>query len=85
MARPLVLQAGAASSVIVGFRVDGDFSRTVRFADDPRLPQQIIHDTCERCPLSLEQCAERAVPPTIWQTEQRVEARKAAVQALMDR
>jgi hypothetical protein len=56
--------AGVDSSVIVGFRVNADLRHTIRFLDDPAIPHAIINETCERCPLTTEQCYERAVAPT---------------------
>lgn len=82
--RPLMMASGKRSSVIVGFRVDGDFRNTVRFADDPAIPTQVIHDTCERCPLAPEACAERAAPPVIWERQEQEQVRKAALQRVMD-
>ena len=72
------------TSVILGLRVDEELLRRVRFASDPAIPQGLLNETCERCPLPAEQCSERAAPPTRWQQEQAVEARQRALQALLD-
>jgi transcriptional regulator with XRE-family HTH domain len=80
--RPLVLTAGVDSSVIVGFRVNADLRHTIRFLDDPAIPHTIINETCERCPLTAEQCYERAAAPTLLQAEQARQARRVALTQL---
>ncbi|MFN8441589.1 MAG: helix-turn-helix transcriptional regulator [Caldilineaceae bacterium] len=68
-ARSSLLPKESNSSMIVGFRVDTEFYQTVRFASDPTIPFVIINETCERCPLSNEQCPQRAAPPTVLQNQ----------------
>lgn len=80
--RPLVLTSGVSSSVIVGFRVDADLPHTIHFMNDPAIPQTIINETCERCPLTAEQCHERAVAPIILQANQERQARRLALTQL---
>lgn len=82
-ARPLVLSPEVDSSVIVGFRVDGNLRRDIRFVNDPALPSVIINETCERCPLTAEQCTVRAVPPTVLEAEAKREERREALNLLM--
>jgi transcriptional regulator with XRE-family HTH domain len=83
--RHMVLSPGVMSSVIVGFRVDDDLRRTIRFLDDPAIPRTIIHETCERCPLTAEQCTERAAPPAVLEARRERLARKLALSQLQDR
>jgi transcriptional regulator with XRE-family HTH domain len=82
-ARPLSLSPSVNSSVIVGFRVDNELRRDVQFLNDPALPSVIINETCERCPLTPEQCTVRAVPPTLLQAEAARLRRREALQQLM--
>jgi transcriptional regulator with XRE-family HTH domain len=63
MARPLALNRSATSSVSLGFRVDENFERSVRFASDPAITRLDIDGTCERCRLTPEECSERVAPP----------------------
>src|SRR5690606_20223625 len=49
--RQMVLSSGVASSVVIGFRVDAELRKLIRFLDDPEIPRDIINETCERCPL----------------------------------
>ncbi|MBK7895102.1 MAG: XRE family transcriptional regulator [Candidatus Promineifilaceae bacterium] len=83
--RELSLSPGMTSSVIVGFRVESDLKNTIRFAQDPAIPQVIINETCERCPLTAEQCRERAVEPTILWEEQKQRERKLALTEIQNR
>ena len=80
--RQMVLSPGLSSSVIVGFRVDADLRKTIRFLDDPDIPHTIIHETCERCPLRPDQCEVRAAPPTILIAQREKLARKMALNQL---
>ena len=82
-ARPLVLAPGINSSVVVGFRVNADLERQVRFLDDPAIPSRIVNETCERCSLTEAQCALRSAPPTIWEEEGQRQRRREALYKLM--
>lgn len=81
-ARPLVLNPEVHSSVIVGFRVDGDLRNSIRFMNDPAVPSLIINETCERCPLTETQCHLRASEPTVLQAQQAERQRKLALDQL---
>jgi transcriptional regulator with XRE-family HTH domain len=65
MARHLALNPSATSSVSLGFRYDEDFERAVKFSRDPEIARLIIDGTCERCPLTDQQCSDRAAPPRL--------------------
>jgi transcriptional regulator with XRE-family HTH domain len=65
-ARPLALTSGANSSVSLGLLLDDNFKRTVRFWDDPAVPRVLVNLTCERCPLTANECPERAAPPAVY-------------------
>jgi len=80
--RRMVLSPDVSSSVIVGFRVDAEARKLIRFLDDPEIPHAYIHETCERCPLTPEQCAERAAPPSMLDAEREHSARMAALNRL---
>jgi transcriptional regulator with XRE-family HTH domain len=83
--RRMVLSPGVASSVIVGFRVDADLRQTIRFLDDPAIPHVIINETCERCPLTPDQCHLRGAPPHILEARREQMARKLALSQLQRR
>lgn len=67
MARRLALNPSATSSVSLGFRVDSEFERTVRFSNDPAITRLDIDGTCERCRLTAEECGDRVAPPSLLQ------------------
>ncbi len=81
----MVLSPGVASSVVIGFRVEPELRETIGFVDDPEIPHTIINETCERCPLSPQQCDVRAAPPHILETERERMARKMALNQLKSR
>ncbi len=81
-ARPLVLTPDINSSIIVGFRVSPDLKRTIRFVEDPAIPFTIIQETCERCPLTGDQCQVRAAEPTTLQAREREIRRRLALEKL---
>ncbi len=80
--RQLALTPNVNTSVNIGFRVTPDLYKTIKFADDPAIPQTVIHDACERCPLTLDQCNLRAAPPILYEREQQREERQAALRTL---
>lgn len=81
--RPLVLTPNIASSVIVGFREEPNMDNIIRFVHDPAVPAVVINETCERCPLTPEECQVRAAEPTVLWAEQRKKNRQDALQKLM--
>lgn len=72
-----------ATSVILGIRIDEGLAREVKFASDPAIPEGLLNETCERCPLSAEECSDRAAPPTRWLNEQAAREREQALSALL--
>lgn len=84
-ARPLTLQPHVNSSVIVGFRVDSELGNTIHFCDDPAISKLYINETCERCPLTVEQCGDRAADPTILWAQEEATARRLALTQLRER
>lgn len=80
--RPLVLSPDVHSSVLVGFRVDAQLRQVMRFLEDPAIPRAYINETCERCPLTTDQCQDRAALPTILEAQQQATARRLALNKL---
>ncbi|HVS63671.1 MAG TPA: helix-turn-helix domain-containing protein [Thermoanaerobaculia bacterium] len=80
MARPLALDSDLLSSVTLGVRIDDAFRRRVRFADDPAVPREEVGFTCERCPLSPQECVERVAPPVLLDKRRDQAALAAAVE-----
>ena len=51
-----------ALSVNIGFLVNAEFKKRVKFWADPAVPSKTVNITCERC--SLSDCANRVAPAT---------------------
>lgn len=71
------------TSVILGIRIDDGLAREVQFASDPAIPDDLLNETCERCPLGPDECGERAAPPTRWQKEKDAALRQRQLTALL--
>lgn len=84
MARQDNLPPYHRTSVILGIRCDEDLAAAVRFARDPSIPQGLLNETCERCPLSEDECSERAAPPTRWLEQQAALERQRDLEALLN-
>ncbi len=82
-ARPLVMQPDMRSSVIVGFQNTPTLKNTIRFVNDTAVPHVIINETCERCPLLEDQCAERAAAPKVLRQQGEREKRRQTVQKFL--
>jgi transcriptional regulator with XRE-family HTH domain/Zn-dependent peptidase ImmA (M78 family) len=84
-ARPLVLSPQVTSCVVVGFREEADLAQIIRFVGDPAVPSVIVNETCERCPLTAEQCEVRAAEPFVLHEQQAKSNRQEAVEQLLAR
>ncbi len=70
-------------SLTIGFRIDDQFRRTVRFAADRTVPRALISSTCERCPLDAEACHDRVAPPTMVELARTREEQRRALAAIL--
>jgi hypothetical protein len=82
-ARPLALKPGAVTSVSLGFLVDERLRAAARFLDDPKVPRLDVDLTCERCPLTARECAERAAPATVRERARTIAGRERAIARLL--
>lgn len=82
-ARPLALSPEVGSSVTIGFHITSDLKRSIHFLEDPAIPVVTINETCERCPLTAEQCQERAAEPSVLHAKQEAAQREAAFDRLV--
>ncbi len=80
-ARPLTLSDGKNSCVSIGFRMTDAFRRTVRFLDDPAVPERTVNLTCERC--GLADCPVRTAPPTLFRAAEQRRTTEAALSELL--
>jgi len=83
MMRPLALNDETNSSVSIGFLVNREFKRRVRFWEDPEIRRVEVNLTCERCPLSEDQCTDRVVDPLLIREADRQAAKERALDELI--
>ncbi|MGM0589998.1 MAG: helix-turn-helix domain-containing protein [Bacteroidota bacterium] len=81
LARPLSLSEQTNSCVTIGLAMDESFKRRVRFWNDDAVHVREVNESCERCGIS--DCKVRASQPTVHQHDQKIKARKEALQSLM--
>jgi transcriptional regulator with XRE-family HTH domain/predicted transcriptional regulator len=83
-ARPQSLRRGTNAAVSLGFVMDAQFKRTVRFWNDAAVERCDVGLTCERCPIPKDECKVRAVPPAVLHRAERLERREDALAALAE-
>ncbi len=79
LGRPLALDPEAHSTVTIGLLLDEKCKRTLRFWNDETIGCQDVGLTCERCPLTAEECGDRVAPPEIIRQGDRLRKREAAL------
>ena len=80
---PTTIKRDSYSSVTLGFQVNDDFKKTVKFGNDPVVPDRVLGQTCERCPLSENECSERIAPPSIYENEQKAVRRRRELEEIL--
>ena len=83
LARASRIQQKVNLSGTVSFVITKHFKQTVAFWDDPGIPVTDVNETCERCGLGENRCADRAAPPEIYAEEQAYRQQEEALQQLM--
>ncbi len=84
IARPLRLMSQVNRSMTLGISMDERFREKVQFWNDPNIPQVEVNETCERCPLTEEQCSVRSAPPLVYRREQRNRQRQEAFRRMQE-
>ncbi len=56
-------------SLSISFEIDDKLAKTVRFVRDRTIPQVLVNGTCERCPLTADECSDRVAPAAIHERE----------------
>ena len=84
MARPLALAPDSHSCVSLGFLLDADFKRRVRFWDDPAIPRMEVNLTCERCHLAAGDCSDRVAEPVLARRRDEQRQKNEALAELLD-
>ena len=85
----LILAAGSADpfnlnwrrSVCIGLSLQAKQKRKINFVDSDLIPQKMVGNTCERCP--IEDCQERIADPIILRNALAEKAIQAKVEALL--
>lgn len=70
-------------SLTLGFLINNDFKKKVKFWEDPSIITREVNQSCERCPLS--DCTERAAPPHVINKKLKVERMQKAMDELLER
>lgn len=83
LARPLALTERTNSSMSLGFLINDEFKKAIRFWDDPAIPRVEVNETCERCGLSETDCRDRVASPNIYNQEQDQQIREKVLRQLM--
>ena len=84
MMRPLALTDATNSAVSLGFLLNREFKRRVAFWDDPDIHRAEVNLTCERCPLTRDECGDRVVERRIVDAEEAQVRKERALQRLVD-
>lgn len=71
-------------SFTIGFLLDEKTRSAIQFWNDPGLKTTIVNETCERCPLSAEECHERVAPPAILEKLRKKEQTKQKISDLIN-
>jgi XRE family transcriptional regulator, fatty acid utilization regulator len=82
MARPLSLSKERESAIAIGFKIDKKSQSFIKFLDDPTIPEEMVGETCERCPLT--DCSERVAEASIISMRNMVKVREAALQEFIE-
>ncbi|MBM9606589.1 helix-turn-helix transcriptional regulator [Desulfopila inferna] len=83
LARPLSLARERGSAIVIGFKIDKNSRKHIKFLDDPAIVEEDVGETCERCPLT--DCSERVVEASIISRQDRSTRRESALQQFLDR
>jgi len=67
-------------SVTIGFLINENLRKKVKFLEDPSIASKTVNETCERCP--IKDCAERVAKPHIVRHDKKVEIIEEALKSL---
>ncbi len=68
------------SSINIGFPLNDQLRNVFHFLDDPAIPDTLVGETCERCPLT--NCEVRAAAPVVLLRQQQTEASQHTIEKL---
>ncbi|GAB3224603.1 helix-turn-helix domain-containing protein [Spirosoma arcticum] len=68
------------SSINIGFPLNEELRYVFRFIDDPAIPETLVGETCERCP--IPDCEVRAAAPVALMSQQRTQTIQWTIERL---
>lgn len=83
LARPLNRKPHLSSSVTIGFLINTEFKKRVKFWNDENISLKLVNESCERC--SLTDCEVRAAQPVFYKKQQETNTLEAELNAFMER
>ena len=77
------LVKGSLTSITLGFLLDENLKKKIKFWNDPQIPDRIVNDTCEKCTIS--DCDKRVAPPvSVEKDREEVQTEKALRKLKLD-
>lgn len=80
IAQQNILNPNTFTSVTIGFYLNDQLKKTIKFWDDKSIPIRIVNNTCESC--GIMNCKQRVAEPTTLWTIQRSQNIEKAIQKL---
>lgn len=74
-------EPGEYISVTIGFLADASLKSKLKMTADDSIPTEVVHTTCERCPLS--DCKERVAPARVLYHSKQAQAVEEALEGLL--
>lgn len=68
------------SSINIGFPLTDELRQVFHFVDDPAIPETLVGETCERCPIT--DCEVRAAPATVLAYQQKKQLIQTTIEQL---
>ncbi len=81
IARRDLIVKDSISSVTIGFLVNDELKKTIKFWNDNNIKTVEVNDTCERCP--LKDCKERVAQPTVATRKQKDDTMRSELNKLI--
>ncbi len=83
LGRTMLSQKNTNYSVAIGFTLNKDLKKRIRFWQDPGIPSDEVNVTCERCPIT--NCKERVAEPVLLHQEENHLLVRKAIEELTER
>jgi len=80
--RTMVSAADNNYCVGIGFLINNELKKKIRFWNDPAIPVEVVNETCERC--NITDCQVRAAAPSVVNRKQRLRDIEGAIVKLSE-